>query len=221
MFWCTWCTCTVTLHKTNWVGKYQDLFIGTKFCNICKYAIRYGAFYLIFVTIFLIRLIAIILMISGVYAETIWSVYFRQICVSLLVCGTCKLSVIPLLLSPSCKLCILKLFIYHMSSDVRNNSLTGSIPSNVGNCTSFQVLYVPQLKLHNCSVWIYIYIYCMDHVELCFVNARDLSYNDFNGEIPFNIGFLQVATLWVDFFPESTEVLSQMMSTVHWLCCMC
>lgn len=64
MFWCTWCTCTVTLHKTNWVGKYQDLFIGTKFCNICKFAIRYGAFYLIFVTIFLICLIAMILMIS-------------------------------------------------------------------------------------------------------------------------------------------------------------
>lgn len=110
MFWCTWCTCTVTLHKTNWVGKYQDLFIGTKFCNICKFAIPYGAFYLIFVTIFSIRLIVIILMISGVYAETIWSVYFPQICVSLLVCGTCKLLVIPLLLSPSCKLCILKLF---------------------------------------------------------------------------------------------------------------
>lgn len=29
------------------------------------------------------------------------------------------------------------------------------------------------------------------------VNARDLSYNQLTGEIPFNIGFLQVATLYV------------------------
>lgn len=27
-------------------------------------------------------------------------------------------------------------------SDVRNNSLTGTIPETIGNCTSFQVLYV-------------------------------------------------------------------------------
>ncbi|KAK9081492.1 hypothetical protein Syun_030816 [Stephania yunnanensis] len=47
--------------------------------------------------------------------------------------------------------------------DVRNNSISGSIPQYIGNCTSFQVL--------------------------------DLSYNLLTGEIPFNIGFLQVATL--------------------------
>jgi len=27
-------------------------------------------------------------------------------------------------------------------SDVKNNSLTGVIPDTIGNCTSFQVLYV-------------------------------------------------------------------------------
>ncbi|KAF6155128.1 hypothetical protein GIB67_008197 [Kingdonia uniflora] len=46
---------------------------------------------------------------------------------------------------------------------VANNSLTGNIPQNMGNCTDFQVL--------------------------------DLFYNLLAGEIPFNIGFLQVATL--------------------------
>lgn len=29
------------------------------------------------------------------------------------------------------------------------------------------------------------------------VDARDLSYNQLTGDIPFNIGFLQVATLYV------------------------
>ncbi|KAF8376939.1 hypothetical protein HHK36_030310 [Tetracentron sinense] len=47
--------------------------------------------------------------------------------------------------------------------DVSNNSPTGSIPQNIGNCTGFQVL--------------------------------DLSYNLLTREIPFNIGFLQVAAL--------------------------
>lgn len=32
-------------------------------------------------------------------------------------------------------------------------------------------------------------------IVFCF---RDLSYNQLTGEIPFNIGFLQVATLYVD-----------------------
>jgi len=35
------------------------------------------------------------------------------------------------------------------------------------------------------------------------VNARDLSYNQLTGEIPFNIGFLQVATLYVLHDPSS------------------
>ncbi|KAJ6688663.1 LRR RECEPTOR-LIKE SERINE/THREONINE-PROTEIN KINASE-RELATED [Salix koriyanagi] len=50
-----------------------------------------------------------------------------------------------------------------LSSDVRDNNLTGTIPSSIGNCTSFEIL--------------------------------DISYNQFTGEIPYNIGFLQVATL--------------------------
>jgi hypothetical protein len=33
--------------------------------------------------------------------------------------------------------------------DVRNNSLTGSIPETIGNCTAFQVLYVPLSLLLN------------------------------------------------------------------------
>lgn len=32
---------------------------------------------------------------------------------------------------------------------------------------------------------------------LCF---RDISYNQITGEIPYNIGFLQVATLYVHFY---------------------
>jgi hypothetical protein len=30
----------------------------------------------------------------------------------------------------------------NLISDVKNNSLTGAIPDTIGNCTSFQVLYV-------------------------------------------------------------------------------
>lgn len=32
-------------------------------------------------------------------------------------------------------------------------------------------------------------------LKIIFNYARDLSYNNFSGDIPFNIGFLQVATL--------------------------
>ncbi|KAK6129521.1 hypothetical protein DH2020_036754 [Rehmannia glutinosa] len=63
------------------------------------------------------------------------------------------------------------------SFDVRNNSLSGSIPDNIGNCTAFQI-YIGHVLVKN-----------------DFVDVRDLSYNNFSGEIPFNIGFLQVATL--------------------------
>lgn len=35
------------------------------------------------------------------------------------------------------------------------------------------------------------------------MNVRDLSYNNFTGEIPFNIGFLQVATLYESSFSHS------------------
>lgn len=34
-------------------------------------------------------------------------------------------------------------------------------------------------------------------LETLLDDARDLSYNNFTGGIPFNIGFLQVATLYV------------------------
>ncbi|XP_027184694.1 LRR receptor-like serine/threonine-protein kinase ERECTA isoform X2 [Coffea eugenioides] len=42
-------------------------------------------------------------------------------------------------LSPNmCQL--MGLWYFCLFSDVRNNSLTGSIPENIGNCTAFQVL---------------------------------------------------------------------------------
>lgn len=75
-------------------------------------------------------------------------------------------------------------------SDVRNNSLTGTIPQNIGNCTAFQVLYVSHLTLR-----VQIAAICYIANLNTFLIARDLSYNKLTGEIPFNIGFLQVATL--------------------------
>ena len=78
-------------------------------------------------------------------------------------------------------------------SDVRNNSLTGSIPENIGNCTTFQVLYVIQFHESLCHTWsCFLFTFLMSSVD-----ARDLSYNQLTGEIPFNIGFLQIATLYV------------------------
>ncbi|TVU28763.1 hypothetical protein EJB05_20296 [Eragrostis curvula] len=56
--------------------------------------------------------------------------------------------------------------------DVKNNSLTGTIPDTIGSCTSFQSERMADLSIF-----------------------RDLSNNQLTGEIPFNIGFLQVATL--------------------------
>jgi hypothetical protein len=84
-------------------------------------------------------------------------------------------------------------FVLIFCSDVRNNSLTGSIPENIGNCTSFQVLYV---ILYHDSFFDSLFYFLVTFLT-SFVYARDLSYNQLTGEIPFNIGFLQIATLYV------------------------
>jgi hypothetical protein len=39
-------------------------------------------------------------------------------------------------------LCYVHIVTFIYLSDVKNNSLTGTIPETIGNCTSFQVLYV-------------------------------------------------------------------------------
>lgn len=77
-------------------------------------------------------------------------------------------------------------------SDVRGNNLTGTIPDNIGNCTSYEILYVCfHLKetffiFSTELVWTHYYVFCI---------FRDVSYNQITGVIPYNIGFLQVATL--------------------------
>ncbi|CAH8353975.1 unnamed protein product [Eruca vesicaria subsp. sativa] len=74
--------------------------------------------------------------------------------------------------------------------DVRGNNLTGTIPESIGNCTSFEILYVfasHTNKYYSSIVtvlWTYVFLF-----------YRDVSYNQITGEIPYNIGFLQVATL--------------------------
>ena len=105
-------------------------------------------------------------------------------------------STITLFYNPSSKKCAFlsgyMIVFLLFCSDVRNNSLTGSIPENIGNCTAFQVLYVIQLHDFDipCSYFLFTFL-------ISSVDARDLSYNQLTGEIPFNIGFLQVATLYV------------------------
>lgn len=77
-------------------------------------------------------------------------------------------------------------------SDVRGNNLTGTIPDSIGNCTSFEILYVIYCTLH----WILCLHFSVLINFLIVGNFRDISYNQITGEIPYNIGFLQVATLW-------------------------
>ncbi|RXH73031.1 hypothetical protein DVH24_012715 [Malus domestica] len=78
--------------------------------------------------------------------------------------------------------------------DVRNNSLTGSIPQNIGNCTAFQVLYVSYLTFSLVKTYFYFAVVWLFKYVSSLLIGRDLSYNQLTGEIPFNIGFLQVAT---------------------------
>ncbi|KAK6927209.1 Leucine-rich repeat-containing N-terminal, plant-type, partial [Dillenia turbinata] len=88
-----------------------------------------------------------------------------------------------------------------LTGDVKNNSLSGSIPQNIGNCTAFQVLYVHHPTL--CGLFSRHWLLIQQEASRVgfLINAssivldRDLSYNQLTGEIPFNIGFLQVATL--------------------------
>lgn len=83
-------------------------------------------------------------------------------------------------------------------SDVRGNNLSGTIPDNIGNCTSFEILSVS----FPCPYYVILkfFSYCFSMLtKLFFLNFRDISYNQITGEIPYNIGFLQVATLLVNF----------------------
>lgn len=45
--------------------------------------------------------------------------------------------------------------------------------------------------------------------------CRDISYNQITGEIPYNIGFLQVATLYVCFYYAETRLNSSKNSDSH------
>lgn len=83
-------------------------------------------------------------------------------------------------------------------SDLRGNNLSGTIPDNIGNCTSFEILSVS----FPCPYYVILkfFSYCFSMLtKLFFLNFRDISYNQITGEIPYNIGFLQVATLLVNF----------------------
>lgn len=84
-------------------------------------------------------------------------------------------------------------------SDVRGNNLSGTIPDNIGNCTSFEILSVSS----TCSYFVkrqFFYYPCpiITHSFFFPLDFRDISYNQITGEIPYNIGFLQVATLLVN-----------------------
>jgi hypothetical protein len=67
----------------------------------------------------------------------------------------------------------------------------GTIPETIGNCTSFHVLYVHLFLLDNADQ----YLTCRE--LLAFQYFWDLLNNHFTREIPFNIGFMQVSTLYV------------------------
>ncbi|XP_062073324.1 LRR receptor-like serine/threonine-protein kinase ERL1 isoform X2 [Humulus lupulus] len=74
------------------------------------------------------------------------------------------------------------------------NNLTGPIPDNIGNCTSFEILYVFHEFLSRFVI--FLKWFGSDFVLwYWFEGVRDISYNQITGEIPYNIGFLQVATL--------------------------
>lgn len=197
-----------TWHRIDWVGKYQGLYTGMKFCSICEYTSP-----LVFIPMIFhpnvcshgdsfFVMLCLFLQLKEGCEETTWLGHFLPICVSSLVCGTCKL--LFFLLVPLCSSFVffmlgphLKCFIFFMTtcSDVRNNSLIGSIPQNIGNCTAFQVLYVYHRNQQHQIMDNFTLFYCNDSNSLLI--CRDLSYNQLTGEIPFNIGFLQVATLYV------------------------
>ncbi|KAF8376938.1 hypothetical protein HHK36_030309 [Tetracentron sinense] len=90
-------------------------------------------------------------------------------------------------------------------SDVSNNSPTGSIPQNIGNCIGFQVLYTYHLIIGLDFLKMHSWVNLESFIPMI---GRDLSYNLLTGEIPFNIGFLQVATLSLQGNQLSGKILS-------------
>jgi LRR receptor-like serine/threonine-protein kinase ERECTA len=86
------------------------------------------------------------------------------------------------------------LVVFHICSDIRGNNLTGTIPEGIGNCTSFEILYVGSGDSVGALVLPSL-VGCYDANFSLYLACRDISYNQISGEIPYNIGYLQVATL--------------------------
>ena len=132
---------------------------------------------------------------------TCWVELCPLISVNWLVCGICEyfnhfnevslsfffFFIYPFNLPWFIKFAIL-FYLTWILNDVRGNNLIGTIPDNIGNYTNFAIMYVTSL-MH----WVG---FCPNY-NFFVMKIRDLSYNQIFGEIPYNIEFLQVATLWV------------------------
>jgi hypothetical protein len=118
-----------------------DSSTGMKYCNTCKSSTSFCFAHLR--TSF--QVITFLLSWSSeAWGVIHWLELCHLICANWLACGTCKFTALLhcMYWCISCSLILLTLVAFHTCSDVRGNNLTGTIPEGIGNCTSFEILYV-------------------------------------------------------------------------------
>lgn len=133
-------------HRIISMGKYQGLYTGMKFCSICK------CHYLALVLQVMwnngchtIKLLLSFLFQWPAREQFSWNTLSRYLPAHWVVVFV-SVYWTSVLFKFVCMTIGLILHLFStFCSDVRNNSLSGSIPENIGNCTAFQVLYVSHL----------------------------------------------------------------------------
>lgn len=135
---------------------------GMKYCNTCKSSTSFCFAHLR--TSF--QVITFLLSWSSeAWGAIHWLELCHLICANWLACGICKFTALVRCMSwcISCSLILLTLVSFHICSDVRGNNLTGTIPEGIGNCTSFEILYVGSGDSFGVSVLLFMLLWCSSY----------------------------------------------------------
>lgn len=145
--------CTGILLKISLLERFLDCSIGMKSCSTCGFKSIIRIIY-IYYSCFLKDFIVILHWCRGLRGNMLTGTLSPDICQLtglwyLWVVLPSQSDVVPVL---TCCLTsfltfVIRFYFAWIHSDVRGNNLTGTIPESIGNCTSFEILYVKHLVL--------------------------------------------------------------------------
>lgn len=142
------------------VARYQEYSIGMKSCSTCGFLSLHLHLDDSSCLCYSLRdFIVIVHCCSGLRGNMLSGTLSRDICqltgLWYLWVPQLKQYVVSLLVALHDYICFDLCFLWFFS-DVRGNNLTGTIPDNIGNCTSFEILYVMYFIWYSCvmfNIW--------------------------------------------------------------------